>query len=189
MPLSYNYVSLIDNRFFKNVDEASFTYTINFQFNVTSVATASQVTLLARKKCKIILTCTWDKIAKQTRTPVAVTVVVGSWDSMYLYTFIQSLNSHSSRLSGLVTGCLSRCERQGPHRQTLTIPCQGCCCCGDCETWCWIASSLRRGAAWWWSNTRIMSSMRGDYQVGISWGWRRLDVEECNKEGWPTLFV
>jgi pre-mRNA cleavage complex 2 protein Pcf11 len=50
---------------------------------------------LTIKKCKIV-TCTLDKIVRQTRTPVAVTVVVGS---MYVYAFIQYLNSHSYRLS------------------------------------------------------------------------------------------
>jgi hypothetical protein len=44
-----------------------------------------------------------DGGAKQTRTPVAVTVVVGSLESMYVYAFIQYLNGHSHRLSGLDT--------------------------------------------------------------------------------------
>jgi hypothetical protein len=78
------YVSLIDKRFFKNVAGALFaSYTIDCQFNLNSVASASRVTLLARKICKIVA-CTLDKILRQTRTPVAVTVVVGSLESMYV---------------------------------------------------------------------------------------------------------
>jgi hypothetical protein len=72
-------------------------YVIDCQFNVNSVASASRVTLLAKKKCKIIVTRTLDKIARQTKTPVAVTVVVGSLDSMYVYAFIQYINGHSYR--------------------------------------------------------------------------------------------
>ena len=94
------YVSLVDKRFFKNVAGALFaSYAIDCQFNLNSVASASRVTLLARKKCKIIVTCTLDKIVRQTRSPVTVTVVVGSLESMYVYTFIQYLNGHSYRLS------------------------------------------------------------------------------------------
>ena len=96
------------------------------------------------------MTCTLDKIVRQTRTPVAVTVAVGSLESMYVYAFIQYLNGHSYRFSWLDTWHLSRRERQGPHRQTSAIECQHCCCCcccGDCEAWCWIASFLCRGAA------------------------------------------
>jgi hypothetical protein len=93
------YVSLIDKIFFKNMAGALFaSYAIDCQFNLNSMASASRVTLLAIKKCKIV-TCTLDKIVRQTRTPVAVTVVVGSLESMYVYAFIQYLNGHSYRLS------------------------------------------------------------------------------------------
>ena len=70
------------------------------------------------------------------------------------------------------------------HRRGSAIECQGCCCPGDCEAWCRIASSL----CWSASTAHIMSNMWG-YQVRISCGCRRLDLEEHDKEEWSSMFA
>jgi hypothetical protein len=77
---------------------------IDCLFNINSVAFISRVILLARKKCKIIMTCILYKVAEQTRTPVIVTVVIGSLESMCCMLLYNTLTVSHSAFQGRTNG-------------------------------------------------------------------------------------
>ena len=96
---------------------------------INSVVSASQITHWRRRQAR---PCTSDRIMRRVRTSVVATAVAGLWELRYV----------SFHFTGLDTQHLIWCERQKLYRQTSTTECQGGCCHGDYQAWCWTASSL-----------------------------------------------